>query len=68
LELAENVAAVYADADEATKRGYNQAFFKKLYILPEWDEDANRTVVRVAGSELTEPPPYCSLRTSRRTC
>jgi hypothetical protein len=26
-------------ADELTKRGYNQAFFTKLFVLAEWDED-----------------------------
>jgi site-specific DNA recombinase len=55
LELAEDVAAVYRDADEATKRGLNQAFFKKLYVMPEWDEAAGKTVARVVGAELTEP-------------
>ena len=45
------MASVYAEADEATKRSYNQAFFSKLYILPEWDE---QTVVLVARAELTE--------------
>jgi site-specific DNA recombinase len=55
LELAEDVARVYAEADDATKRGYNQAFFKKLYITPERDEDLDRTVVRVSRTELTEP-------------
>jgi hypothetical protein len=29
LELAGDVAQVYAQANEQTKRGYNQAFFKK---------------------------------------
>ncbi len=55
LELADNVAEVYADADEPTKRGYNQAFFKKLYVIPEWDEDTGQTIVRITGAELTEP-------------
>ena len=55
LELAEDVAEVYAQADEQTKRGYNQAFFKKLLITPEWDEEQGRTVVHVTGVELTEP-------------
>jgi site-specific DNA recombinase len=55
LELAGDVAEVYALADEQTKRGYNQAFFKKLLITPEWDAEQGRTVVRVTGAELTEP-------------
>ena len=54
LELAGNVAEVYAQADEPTKRGYNQAFFKKLYVIPEWDEDG-RLIVRITRAELTEP-------------
>lgn len=55
LELAANVAQVYRTANEQTKRGYNQAFFKKLYITPERDEEHRQTVVRVTGAELTEP-------------
>ncbi len=55
LELADNVAEVYAAADERTKRGYNQAFFKKLYVIPEWDEDERQTTVRITRAELTEP-------------
>jgi site-specific DNA recombinase len=55
VELAQDVASVYAEADEATKRSLNQAFFTKLYILPEWDEDNSQTVVRIARAELTEP-------------
>jgi site-specific DNA recombinase len=55
LELAEDVASVYRDADEATKRGLNQAFFKKLYVKPEWDEAAGKTVAHIVGAELTEP-------------
>jgi hypothetical protein len=55
LELADNVAEVYVAADEPTKRGYNQAFFKKLYVVPEWDEDEGQTIVRITGAELTEP-------------
>ena len=55
LRLAENVAEVYERADETTKRGYNQAFFKKLYVLPEWDDEQEAEVVRISGAELTEP-------------
>jgi site-specific DNA recombinase len=55
LELAEDVAAVYATADEQTKRGYNQAFFTKLLIRPEWDDEQEQTIARVASAELTEP-------------
>ncbi len=35
-------------ADEGTKRSLNQAFFKRLYVLPEWDEDHEQTTVQVA--------------------
>jgi site-specific DNA recombinase len=55
LELAEDVAAVYATADEQTKRGYNQAFFTKLLVRPEWDDEQEQTIVMVARAELTEP-------------
>jgi site-specific DNA recombinase len=55
LELAEDVAAVYEVADEQTKRGYNQAFFTKLVVLPEWDEEQGCTRVQIAHAELTEP-------------
>jgi hypothetical protein len=44
LELAENVAEVYATADEQIKRRYNQAFFTKLLVAPEWDESSGQTV------------------------
>jgi site-specific DNA recombinase len=53
LELAEDVAEVYASADEQTKRGYNQAFFTKLLVAPEWDDD--QAVVNITGAELTKP-------------
>jgi hypothetical protein len=39
LELAGEVAEVYSQADERTKRGYNQPFFKTLLITPDWDEE-----------------------------
>jgi hypothetical protein len=55
LELAENVAEVYASADDQTRRGYNQAFFSKLYVMPEWDEEAGEKGARIIGAELTEP-------------
>ncbi len=47
--------AVYREADEQTKRGFNQAFFKKLYVMGEWDEEQGETVVWISGVELTEP-------------
>ena len=55
LELAEDVQAVYGTANEQIKRGYNQAFFKKLYITAEWDDDQTETSVEVSGTELTDP-------------
>lgn len=55
LRLAENVAEVYASGDDQTKRGYNQAFFKKLYVMPEWEDEQEREVVRITGAELTDP-------------
>jgi site-specific DNA recombinase len=55
LKIAENVAEVYDAADEQIRRGYNQAFFKKLYVLPEWDDEQETEVVRISGVELTEP-------------
>ena len=65
LELAEDVAAVYASADEATKRGYNQAFFQKIYVMPEWDYEDRRTIATVTGADLTEP--YAALLASNLT-
>ncbi len=59
LELAGNVQAVYMAADEQTRRGYNQAFFRKLLITAEWDDDPAGTSVHVSGAELT--PPYALL-------
>jgi site-specific DNA recombinase len=55
LELTEDVQAVYREADEQTKRGFNQAFFKKLYVMGEWDDEHSETVVWISGVELTEP-------------
>jgi site-specific DNA recombinase len=55
LELAGDVAGVYATADETTKRGYNQAFFTKLLLTPEWDQENNCMGVRISGAVLTEP-------------
>lgn len=41
--------------NEQIKRGYNQAFFKKLYVMPEWDQGHEQMVVRIIKAELTEP-------------
>jgi hypothetical protein len=53
------VQAVYLAADEQTKRGYNQAFFRKLLITAERDDAPAGNSVRVSGAELT--PPYALL-------
>ncbi len=55
LELAQDVAAVYRGADESTKRGFNQAFFKKVYVMPEWEVPATPPKARVTSAALTEP-------------
>ena len=55
LELATGVGDLYAKADKAMKRRINQAFFKKLLVTPEWDDETGETVVRVVDAELTEP-------------
>ena len=59
LELAEDVQAVYLAADEQTRRGYNQAFFRKLLVTAEWDDDRAETSVQISRAELT--PPYALL-------
>jgi hypothetical protein len=46
LELVEDVQAAYRVADEQTRRGFNQAFFKKLYVMPEWDEEPTEPSAR----------------------
>ncbi|HST54327.1 MAG TPA: recombinase family protein [Solirubrobacteraceae bacterium] len=53
LELAQDVAKAYKSANNQLKRGYNQAFFKKLFVLP--DEATGQTTVRIASDELTKP-------------
>jgi hypothetical protein len=55
LELAGNVQAIYDAADHQTRRGYNQAFFEKLLVIAEAEPGQRRPIVRIAGSELTEP-------------
>ena len=55
LELAEDVASIYQSGSEQLKRAYNQAFFTKLYVLPEWDEAQGQTVATITRAELTEP-------------
>jgi site-specific DNA recombinase len=65
LELAGDVQAVYTAAHEITKRGYNQAFFRRIKIRARWDHKQGRTVVEVAGVELTEP--YAALLAEQTT-
>ncbi|HEY4812388.1 MAG TPA: hypothetical protein VIH71_15150 [Solirubrobacteraceae bacterium] len=48
LQLAENVAEIYKTDDEQLERSY-QAFFKKLYVTPEWDGATGQAVVRITG-------------------
>ncbi len=55
LELAGDVAEVYREAPKHLKRDLNQAFFKKLKIKPEWDEERDELAVRVVDADLTEP-------------
>ena len=54
LELAEDVARVYAEGPPVLKRGYNQAFYKHLWVWPEDDDRGSRIKARIE-SELTEP-------------
>jgi site-specific DNA recombinase len=54
LELAGDVAGVYATANQQAKRSLNQAFFTRLYVLPDWDQTGSLTA-RISHSELTEP-------------
>src|SRR4051794_6893852 len=42
-------------ADGATKRRYNQAFVKKLYVTPEWDSSEAHTRVLMGKADLTQP-------------
>jgi site-specific DNA recombinase len=54
LELAGDVAEVYEQATPAVQRAYNQAFFKRINVMPDWDDSGEMTV-RVISAELTEP-------------
>jgi hypothetical protein len=55
LELVEDVQAVYIEASEQIRRGYNQAFFKKVYVLADSHDDRGDMRARIEGAELTEP-------------
>jgi hypothetical protein len=55
LELAQDITALCTSADEQTKRSINQAFFTKLYVLPEPDAPFGIPTARIDGAELTKP-------------
>jgi site-specific DNA recombinase len=55
LELAEDIASVYLAADEQTRRSYNQAFFKHIWVTAYWDDGQHDPIVEVTGVELNEP-------------
>jgi site-specific DNA recombinase len=55
LELATDVAGVYRAGGDDLRRGYNQAFFRRLYVMPDWDNQEGEKAVRIARAELTEP-------------
>ena len=55
LDLVEDIKKVYLHSNDETRRGYNQAFFKKLRVRAEWSEDQTHQLVRIASAELTEP-------------
>ncbi|HSS34299.1 MAG TPA: recombinase family protein [Solirubrobacterales bacterium] len=54
LELAEDVAEVFADATPVVRRGYNQAFYKHLWVWTD-NDDPNSVIKPGLESELTEP-------------
>jgi site-specific DNA recombinase len=54
LGIGRECAGCLPRSRRATKRGYNQAFFKKLYVLAEWDN--GETMAWISGVELT---PLC---------
>jgi site-specific DNA recombinase len=55
LALTEDVQSVYEAADHQTRRGYNQAFFKKLLIDAEAEPGKRQPVVEISKVELTQP-------------
>ncbi len=38
-----------------TKRSLNQAFFTRLYVTPEWDDEQGQTTAWITGAKLTAP-------------
>jgi site-specific DNA recombinase len=55
LELAGDVAEVYRTAPDQLKRGFNQAFFKRITVVADWDEDSGEPIARIIEAALTEP-------------
>jgi site-specific DNA recombinase len=55
LELAEEVATVYKNAEPQLRRALNQAFFARIRIRPTYDNGGRMTGVEVAGADLTKP-------------
>jgi hypothetical protein len=55
LELAADVRQVYLEADDQTRRGYNQAFFEKLLVVAESEPGQRQPAVEITSSQLTKP-------------
>jgi hypothetical protein len=55
LDLVGDVQATYEAADDRTRRGLNQAFFRKLLVDAEAEEGQRQPRVFVSETELTEP-------------
>jgi site-specific DNA recombinase len=55
LELADDIAEVYKTADPQLKRGFNQAFFKRIYVVGIREKESGGQTVQVVDSELTQP-------------
>jgi site-specific DNA recombinase len=55
LELAGDVAEVYRTAPVQLKRGFNQAFFKRITVIADQEEDSGEPIARVVDAELTKP-------------
>jgi site-specific DNA recombinase len=55
LELAEDIGEVYKTADPQLKRGFNQAFFKRIYVVGHCAKESGERAVHVTGVDLTTP-------------
>lgn len=56
LELADDVGEVYETAEPQLRRALNQAFFKRVRIMPVFDDGTGALVrVEVVEAELTQP-------------